>query len=244
MHYIPVSCTSSPCNLLILGLGVYSLVQATVGVGTVLIWDFCVAFTRAGGYVLLTPAHNLHSADSLRGRGCVLGGGGALCVVFIARGACDNVTEEPFLLSLLLCCLQFCRVRASIQHLHPSGLSPVVLRAAPSRPPRGQSRAVLRRRWCGSPAGAVSARSRRSHLWAALFPRGGGGVAGASDDRSEHAASEPSVPRADLRPGTSAAGGTAGVSARLCRPQMLVVQIPRGMASMTDTRSRAPAPQE
>ena len=29
----------------------YARVQATVGVGTVLIWDFGVAYTRGGGYV-------------------------------------------------------------------------------------------------------------------------------------------------------------------------------------------------
>ena len=51
MHCIPLSWTSSPCNLLFLNLGLYGLVQATVGVGTVLIWDFCVAYTRGGGYV-------------------------------------------------------------------------------------------------------------------------------------------------------------------------------------------------
>ena len=38
MPYIPLSCTSSPCNLLFLNLCVYALVQATVGVGTVLIY--------------------------------------------------------------------------------------------------------------------------------------------------------------------------------------------------------------
>ena len=49
MHYIPFFGTSSPCNLLFLNLGIYGLVQATVGVGTVLIWDFCVAITKGGG---------------------------------------------------------------------------------------------------------------------------------------------------------------------------------------------------
>ena len=49
MHCIPLSWTGSPCNLLFLNLGLYGLVQATVGVGTVLIWDFCVAYTRGGG---------------------------------------------------------------------------------------------------------------------------------------------------------------------------------------------------
>ena len=48
MHEIPLSCTSSPCNLLFLNPGVYGLVQATVGVGTALIWDFCVDYTRGG----------------------------------------------------------------------------------------------------------------------------------------------------------------------------------------------------
>ena len=50
MHCIPLSWTSSPCNFLFLNLGLYGLVQATVGVGTVLIWDLCVAYTRGGGY--------------------------------------------------------------------------------------------------------------------------------------------------------------------------------------------------
>jgi hypothetical protein len=36
------------CRVHNLNLGVYSLVQATVGVGAVLIWSFCVAFTRGG----------------------------------------------------------------------------------------------------------------------------------------------------------------------------------------------------
>ena len=49
MHSIPLSCTSSPCNLLVLNLGIYTLVQATVGIGTVLILDFCVAFPRGDG---------------------------------------------------------------------------------------------------------------------------------------------------------------------------------------------------
>ena len=52
MNYLPLSCTSSPCKLLFFNRGVYGLVQATVGVGTVLIWDFCVAYTRGGGYFL------------------------------------------------------------------------------------------------------------------------------------------------------------------------------------------------
>ena len=49
MHCIPLSCTSSLCNLLFLNLGVYGLVQATVDFGTVLIWYFAVAHTRGGG---------------------------------------------------------------------------------------------------------------------------------------------------------------------------------------------------
>ena len=51
VHKIPLSCTSSPCNLLSLNLGIYSLVQATVGVGAVLIGDFCVGITGAGVHV-------------------------------------------------------------------------------------------------------------------------------------------------------------------------------------------------
>ena len=35
-------------NLLFLNLGVYGFAQATVGVGTVFMWDFCVAYTRGG----------------------------------------------------------------------------------------------------------------------------------------------------------------------------------------------------
>ena len=60
---MPLSCTSSPCNPLFLNLGArcwllyvsrasYARVQATVGVGTVLIWDIGVAYTRGGGYLL------------------------------------------------------------------------------------------------------------------------------------------------------------------------------------------------
>ena len=48
MNHLPLSCTSSPCKLLFFNRAVYGLVQATVGVGTVLIWDFCVAYTREG----------------------------------------------------------------------------------------------------------------------------------------------------------------------------------------------------
>ena len=59
MRYITLSCTSSPCNLLFLNLGVYSFVQAIVGVGTVLIWYFAVAYTTGGGgggvHTLLGP---------------------------------------------------------------------------------------------------------------------------------------------------------------------------------------------
>ena len=60
VHYIPLSCTSSPCNPLFLNLGArcwylyvwgasYARVQATVVVGTVLFWDIGVAYTRGGG---------------------------------------------------------------------------------------------------------------------------------------------------------------------------------------------------
>ena len=45
---ILLSCTSSR-NLLFLNPGVCRLLQATLGVGTVLIWDFCVALTTGGG---------------------------------------------------------------------------------------------------------------------------------------------------------------------------------------------------
>ena len=49
MYYLPLSCTSSPCHLLFFNLGASVLVQATVGVGTVLIWYFGVADTKGGG---------------------------------------------------------------------------------------------------------------------------------------------------------------------------------------------------
>ena len=64
MHYTPLSGTSSPCNPLLMNLGICRLVQATVGVGNVLIWDFCVAITRGGGVqpggtppAILSPPH-------------------------------------------------------------------------------------------------------------------------------------------------------------------------------------------
>ena len=63
MHYFPLSCTSSPCNLLFLNPGVYGLVQATVGVGTVLIWDFCVAYTKGEGVVQESLAQKWWSND-------------------------------------------------------------------------------------------------------------------------------------------------------------------------------------
>ena len=47
--FYSLSCTSSPCKLLFLKPGIYGLVQGTVGVGTVLIWDFGVAYTKGGG---------------------------------------------------------------------------------------------------------------------------------------------------------------------------------------------------
>ena len=49
VHYVPLSCTSSPYNLLFLNPGIYGPVQATAGVGPILIWDTCVAFTQRGG---------------------------------------------------------------------------------------------------------------------------------------------------------------------------------------------------
>ena len=67
MYYIPLSCTSSPCNLVFLNPGVYGLVQATVGVGTALIWDFCVAYTR-GGRGGMTGAHRVLCAHCAKSR--------------------------------------------------------------------------------------------------------------------------------------------------------------------------------
>ena len=49
MEYIPLSFTSSLCNLLFLNPGIYGLVQATVGVGTVLIWEFLRSLYKGGG---------------------------------------------------------------------------------------------------------------------------------------------------------------------------------------------------
>ena len=40
---------SSFLQLLFLNSGIDGLVQATVGIGTVLIWDCCLAYTRGGG---------------------------------------------------------------------------------------------------------------------------------------------------------------------------------------------------
>ena len=42
----------------------YARVQATVGVGTVLIWYFGIAYTRDGGTIVPTPLH--HLGDYLR----------------------------------------------------------------------------------------------------------------------------------------------------------------------------------
>ena len=68
MHYIPLCCTSSPCNLLFLNLGVYGLVQATVGVGSVLIWHFAVALQgRDGGGGGIHPEVQPASSFSLDG---------------------------------------------------------------------------------------------------------------------------------------------------------------------------------
>ena len=64
MHSIPLSCTSSPCKLLFLKPGVYGLVQATVGVGTVLIWDFCVAYTRGGELGVEAGKENFYKAPN------------------------------------------------------------------------------------------------------------------------------------------------------------------------------------
>ena len=48
MHNIPLSCISSPSRYLYVSCASYGLVQATVGAGTVLIWDFCAARTGGG----------------------------------------------------------------------------------------------------------------------------------------------------------------------------------------------------
>ena len=62
MHHIPLSCTSSPCNLVFLNQRAsYGLVQATVGMGTVFIWDFCVAITMGGGGTLCFVSAPLHT---------------------------------------------------------------------------------------------------------------------------------------------------------------------------------------
>ena len=49
MHYVPLSGTSSQCNPLFLNPGIYGLVQAIAGVGTVCVWYFCVGITRERG---------------------------------------------------------------------------------------------------------------------------------------------------------------------------------------------------
>ena len=68
LHYTWGKVTSSPCNHLFLNLAVYSLVQATVGGGTVLVWDFCVASTRGGRGTITRPIFNTLP--------CTGGGGG------------------------------------------------------------------------------------------------------------------------------------------------------------------------
>ena len=49
VHYIALSCASSPCNCLFLNLGIYGPVQATVGVGTVLILVLLRSLYKGGG---------------------------------------------------------------------------------------------------------------------------------------------------------------------------------------------------
>ena len=83
--YSPVVHQLTMQSLLFLNLGVYGLVQATVGIGTVLIWDFGVAFTRGGGYV----PNRVH-------RICVWSRRGIIKCTSLARGAVpDRSFEAP-----------------------------------------------------------------------------------------------------------------------------------------------------
>ena len=83
MHYIPLFCSSSPCNLLFLNLGVYGLVQATVGVGTVLIWDFGVAYRRGGGGKVTSLGQRRWEAA---GNHMGMGEGGTAKLLGVTRG--------------------------------------------------------------------------------------------------------------------------------------------------------------
>ena len=89
----------------------YARVQATVGVGTVLIWDIGVAETMGGGYQLAQllslygkpPQGLLPSAVGRKGGGVVLGGGrsigagGVLCGTPVVQccGAGYHVVRAP-----------------------------------------------------------------------------------------------------------------------------------------------------
>ena len=106
---MPLSCTSSPCNPLFLNLGArcwllyvsrasYARVQATVGVGTVLIWDIGVAYTRGGGVSVSRRATRFALSS------------GALHFLITGRGS-ELCLPPPTAL----------RNRSSRTALHPSG---------------------------------------------------------------------------------------------------------------------------
>ena len=100
MHCIPLFCTSSPCNLLFSNLGVYGRVQATVGVGTVLIWDFCVAYTRGGGYLFRYPLDR-HSVP----KSCHLPTACQPPVFCVTHAACAPQKSSPASYCRCLCIL-------------------------------------------------------------------------------------------------------------------------------------------
>ena len=69
MYNIPLSGTSSPCNPLFLNLGVYGLVQATVGVGTILVGTVAQLLQGRGGSASLYG----FQWQLLKSASCILG---------------------------------------------------------------------------------------------------------------------------------------------------------------------------
>ena len=83
-------------------------VRATVVVFSVKFWDLCVAFARGGGS---------RPQNSAGGGRDVLSS--PRLFFFFAKCAYGHVTEELFVLTMLLCSLVPCSVQVSIRYLHP-----------------------------------------------------------------------------------------------------------------------------
>ena len=76
----------------------YALVQATVGVGTVLIWDFGVAYTRGGGGVQAAYHYGqktAHSSNWARGGGGWKTGSKSQTVLFPIETSCQTHSAQP-----------------------------------------------------------------------------------------------------------------------------------------------------